>query len=165
MASKTIFPINRPFLVIGSSGSAVTEMQKLLNQRLLELPYFQHEVAVTGYFGQNTLVLVKYLQCLVFLPVDGIVGPKTWAYLCEGVSSLPQLSLGSTGSFVKAVQEELKSIHYYRGAIDGHFDSNTALSVQAFQTSRQLIAHGIIEIQTWTELINLDTHIQQCQIN
>lgn len=164
MSAKIIFPINRPFLVIGSSGSAVAEMQTLLNQRLLELPYCQQEVAVTAYFGQNTLILIKYLQCAVFLHVDGIVGPKTWAYLCQGISSLPQLSLGSTGSSVKAVQEELKSLLYYRGAIDGYFGEKTASSIKAFQKSRQLVAHGIIETQTGTELINSDAHIHKCHL-
>jgi len=164
MNTKIKFPINRPFLVLGSSGQAVTEMQKVLNQRLAELPYFQQEVSVTGYFGQNTLILVKYLQSVVFLPVDGIVGPMTWAYLDEGVTSLPQLSLGSTGLYVKAVQEELKSTKYYCGAIDGNFGAKTALSVKAFQTSQHLTDDGIIDDQTWTELIRLETHIQRCHI-
>ncbi len=164
MNTKIKCPINKPFLVLGSSGEVVTEMQKVLNQRLVELPYFQKEVSITGYFGQNTLILVKYLQCVVFLPVDGIVGPKTWAYLCEGVASLPQLSLGSTGSLVKSVQEEMKNTKYYFGAIDGNFGAKTALSVKTFQTSRQLTEDGIIEEQTWTELIKLDTHVQRCHI-
>ncbi|MBR8837774.1 MAG: peptidoglycan-binding protein [Stigonema ocellatum SAG 48.90 = DSM 106950] len=164
MNTKIKCPINRPFLVLGSSGQVVTEMQKVLNQRLLELPSFQKEVSVTGYFGQNTLILVKYLQCIVFLPVDGIVGPKTWAYMCEGVASLPQLSLGSTGPLVKSVQEELNNTQYYCGAIDGNFGAKTALSVKAFQISRHLPDDGIIEQQTWTELIKLDTHVQRCEM-
>lgn len=57
----------RPTLRLGSSGPAVTDLQ-----RRLPMP------TVTGYFGTTTDAYVRQLQKQAKLKVDGVVGKKTW---------------------------------------------------------------------------------------
>ena len=45
------------------------------------------------------------------------------------------LGPGSSGTWVKWVQERLKQLGYYQGSISGSFDQATALAVQQFQAS------------------------------
>jgi len=45
------------------------------------------------------------------------------------------LGPGSSGSWVKWVQERLKQLGYYHGSVSGSFDQATALAVQQFQAS------------------------------
>jgi peptidoglycan hydrolase-like protein with peptidoglycan-binding domain len=58
----------------GSSGSTVTELQKLLNQN-------GYNIAVDGIFGANTQAAVKDYQQKNGLAADGIVGTNTWGAL------------------------------------------------------------------------------------
>ena len=60
----------------GSSGSSVTELQKLLNQN-------GYNLAVDGQFGSKTQAAVKDYQQKNNLAVDGIVGTNTWGALTK----------------------------------------------------------------------------------
>ncbi|MGH8000367.1 MAG: peptidoglycan-binding domain-containing protein [Brasilonema sp.] len=162
------FPTKKPTLQFGASGQIVKEMQKALNQRLIQLDTVSISplsVSTTGYFDRETTDAVKYLQCLAFLTIDGIVGEKTWAYLCNSVASLPILSFGSNGTVVKAVQQALKVGGYYFGAIDGIFGVKTEAAVLAFQAECSLASDGIIEPFTWSALSKLDSHSSRCSMN
>jgi peptidoglycan hydrolase-like protein with peptidoglycan-binding domain len=161
-------PLNRPTLEFGASREVVKQMQKVLNQRLAEfdaLSSLPQKVSESGYFDKNTRIAVKYLQCLAFLPVDGIVAPKTWAFLCDGSASLPRLRIGTASSVVISVQQLLKDAGYYFGKVDGVFGAKTAEAVVVFQASRHLTSDGIIDPQTWNALIRTDFHIKYCRIN
>ncbi|WP_293338322.1 peptidoglycan-binding domain-containing protein [Microcoleus sp. CAWBG58] len=58
----------------GSRGEDVRKLQKLLNaQGVCPEP-----IALDGIFGRTTLDAVKIFQRQEKLPVDGIVGGKTW---------------------------------------------------------------------------------------
>ncbi|MDF5715473.1 MAG: peptidoglycan-binding protein [Rhizonema sp. NSF051] len=167
---NTVIPciINRPTLEIGSGHQVVRQMQRVLNQRLAQFDRAlssPKNISETGHFDPNTLMAVKYLQCLAFLPVDGVVGPKTWAFLCDGPASLPRLRLGTASSVVKAVQEALKDVGYYRGAVDGVFGAKTTVAVQNFQKSCEIVADGVMGWETWNELIKLDVHSSHCRLN
>ena len=86
LSVATQFPTKKPTLQFGASGQIVKEMQKALNQRLIQLDTVSVSplsVSTTGYFDRQTRDAVKYLQCLAFLTIDGVVGEKTWAYLCQ----------------------------------------------------------------------------------
>jgi len=61
-------------LKLGSNGTAVRELQTLLNK-------FGHGLVVDGDFGPATLAAVKAYQASNGLAADGIVGPLTWAKL------------------------------------------------------------------------------------
>ena len=58
----------------GSRGEDVKRLQKLLNARGL----CPKPIALDGIFGRTTLDAVKKFQRQAKLPVDGIVGGKTW---------------------------------------------------------------------------------------
>ncbi len=168
MSTAIKCPTNRPTLQFGASSPFVKEMQKALNQRLAELDTLSDhplQVLVTSYFGEQTQDAVKYFQCLAFLKADGVVGKDTWAYLCEGTNSLPELSQGSSGLLVKAVQQALKDGKYYFGAVDGIFGAKTAFAVQAFQASRYQKSDGVIGYRTWSALSRMDAHISSCIMN
>jgi peptidoglycan hydrolase-like protein with peptidoglycan-binding domain len=61
----------KPWLKKGSTGDRVTELQRMLG------------TVVDGDFGRRTEEAVKEYQFSHDLPVDGIVGPRTWAKLSE----------------------------------------------------------------------------------
>ena len=58
----------------GSRGADVKRLQKLLNARGL----CPKPIVLDGIFGRTTLDAVKKFQRQAKLPVDGIVGGKTW---------------------------------------------------------------------------------------
>ena|GEM_PF-914015 len=70
-------PERRPhkrILKHGSRGADVKKLQKLLNARGLS----PHPIAIDGVFGPTTLTAVKKFQRQAHIPVDGVVGGKTW---------------------------------------------------------------------------------------
>lgn len=67
-----------PVLKSGSTGSSVSELQKLLNART------GSRLAVDGRFGPLTKQAVISLQKSKGLTPDGIVGPLTWKALGKG---------------------------------------------------------------------------------
>lgn len=76
----------RPRLQFLSTGSAVRELQALLNQRLPEL---QPALMTDGKFGEMTLQRVRAFQKKHGLTIDGVVGPVTWAVLAGKVPPKP----------------------------------------------------------------------------
>jgi peptidoglycan hydrolase-like protein with peptidoglycan-binding domain len=54
------------------------------------------------------------------------------------------LKLGCRGADVKALQQKLKALGYFKGTADGVFGRNTQSSVKSFQKARKLKADGIV---------------------
>jgi peptidoglycan hydrolase-like protein with peptidoglycan-binding domain len=161
-------PKNRATLRFGANSQSVREMQKALNLRLAQMDTITKHplrIVVSGYFDKETQNAVKYLQGLAFLPIDGIVGLETWAYICDGAASLPQLSNGSSGPLVKAVQQALKDSGFYTGMVDGIFGMKTLFAVRDFQINHRLNADCIIAEQTWEALSRLEPHASKCSTN
>ncbi len=134
--TETSFPTLRQ----GSTGTAVTTLQYALRAK-------GHSIAVDGAFGSGTLNAVKAFQRSAGLTIDGVVGPLTWNKV------LPQLSQGSSGDAVRALQVELRA-HGHSVTVDGVFGSATRSAVVAYQTSNRLGADGIVGIQTWGSLVD-----------
>jgi peptidoglycan hydrolase-like protein with peptidoglycan-binding domain len=137
-----------PMLQQGSTGSDVRRLQRILVMvKLLD------HAGIDGIFGPQTRERVEDFQSGKGLAVDGIVGPATWGALPADPNT-PQLSNGSTGSVVSAMQEVLRT---YGGAgaptdpgpIDGIFGSKTEAAVRAYQTDRGVTVDGIVGDQTW----------------
>lgn len=148
-------PIARPSLNPGSTGYAVTQLQQAINARLgvLGAPGSLLLFA-DGDYGPKTTKAVKYIQCVSFLSVDGMVGPITWDYLCNGEISLPVLSVGSTKvAVIKEIQRLLKFDGFYTGALDGVFGSNTKAAVMAYQGASSLFPDGKVGANTWMKLV------------
>ncbi|NLY45349.1 MAG: LysM peptidoglycan-binding domain-containing protein [Tissierella sp.] len=64
----------------------------------------------------------------------------------------PTLSMGSRGASVTELQRLLLAHGFNPGPVDGIFGSQTQAAVIAFQRSRNLVADGIVGVQTWTAL-------------
>ncbi|MDJ0678149.1 MAG: peptidoglycan-binding protein [Calothrix sp. MO_167.B42] len=158
-------PHQQPRLQFGAKIPIVREMQVALNKQLGQLDTmskFPLYIPVTGFFGEETHNAVKYLQCLAFLKIDGIVGKQTWAYLCYGAGSLPHLRFGCSDRLVATVQGLLSSHGYYTGVIDGIFGIQTAEAIRTFQVQSHLIVDGMITESTWMNLSKLKTHTYNC---
>ena len=148
-------PIARPALNSGSTGYAVTQLQQAINARLgvLGAPGALLLFA-DGDYGPKTTKAVKYIQCVSFLSVDGMVGPITWDYLCNGEISLPVLSVGSNKiAVIKEIQRLLKFDGFYTGMLDGVFGSNTKAAVMAYQAASSLFQDGKVGANTWMKLV------------
>jgi len=94
----------KPWLRHGASGEHVKELQQALG------------IFVDGVFGRFTDRAVREFQSANDLPVDGVVGPRTWAKLSErpvdaGLQAL--LSMGFTN-----VEENSRLLRKYRGDVD-----------------------------------------------
>ncbi|MBQ6847335.1 MAG: peptidoglycan-binding protein [Clostridia bacterium] len=65
------------FLTKGTRGENITDLQTYLNLISKNIPEIP-EVAITGYFGDQTENAVRVFQSLFGIPVSGDVGPVTW---------------------------------------------------------------------------------------
>lgn len=87
---------SRPVLQIGSSGTAVTEVQGILKL----LGYYTG--AVDGLYEEGTVDAVVAFQSAAGLQADGIVGPATWRSLLPdsqtAVAANPTLASATTTS-------------------------------------------------------------------
>ena len=82
--------MSNPTLRLGSRGSSVKELQKLLNEK------HQTKLDTDGIFGSGTDRAVKAFQKAQNLGVDGIVGRRTWEALRKASVTKPEAST-STG--------------------------------------------------------------------
>ena len=122
----------------GSTGENVRSIQYLLNAR-------GEKLVVDGIFGSATDAAVRAFQSKHGLAADGAVGNQTWPVLIIEVSS------GSTGDAVEAVQWQLRSRSDLL-AINGNFDAQTEGVVRHFQGFCDLASDGIVGPNSWNAL-------------
>ena len=70
-------PVNMPILILGSRGTMVTTLQRLLTTTN------DYRGAVDGEFGSLTKLAVQAFQQRWGLVVDGIAGDRTWQALSK----------------------------------------------------------------------------------
>ena len=116
----------------GMTGAPVKRLQEKLG------------VDADGIFGGGTQQAVKDYQKANGLAVDGIAGPDTFTAM--GLQELVLLRVGSRGSAVKAMQEDLGI-----GA-DGIFGAGTKKAVMAFQKENGLAADGMAGPKTLAKM-------------
>lgn len=63
------------------------------------------------------------------------------------------LQLGDTGDEVRILQQLLKIVNLFPGSITGSFDTTTQSSVKNFQEINNLEPTGIVDLNTWTYLL------------
>jgi Putative peptidoglycan binding domain len=86
-----------PTLLVGSRGAAVRELQRRLNQWIMDAhPAGLSALAVDGIFGSRTAAAVGVYQNTHALVVDGIVGLNTWGSLPAVATPTPQPGASST---------------------------------------------------------------------
>lgn len=104
-----------------------------------------------GIFGANTQTALKTWQKKYNLSADGIAGPKTWAKV---VDIAPLVKVGASGVWVKVLEILLETM-----TDDGKYLSAEKKAVQAYQTSKNLSADGIVGPKTWSALFGTTTII------
>jgi peptidoglycan hydrolase-like protein with peptidoglycan-binding domain len=135
----------------GSKGSAVAELQQLLQSKGF------YSGKIDGDFGAGTTNAVLKFQKENGLVPDGIVGSSSWAKLRVVViptsaQGLPTLLPGSKGAAVSQAQQLLKDKGYYQGRIDGDFGVGTRDAIAVFQRANGLTIDGKVGEQTWKKL-------------
>ena len=142
MTSTIHTSFSLPVLRLGSIGSDVTLVQRLLNNAGYGL------LVEDGIFGSRTETAVKQFQNDQNLTVDGVVGSLTWKAL------LPEtIRRGSIGNDVERLQIILNEIGYGSLVIDGIFGSNTEEAVKNLQKDVHLEVDGIVGSLTWYILL------------
>ena len=99
----------------GSTGSAVSKLQTVLNEH-------GYDLAVDGIFGVKTQAAVRDYQQRNGLKLDGIAGPETWGSLLAQPTA--QVSGGSGGSAGSAVGS---------GAVTGKISAGTAAALKQLE--------------------------------
>jgi peptidoglycan hydrolase-like protein with peptidoglycan-binding domain len=134
----------------GSKGSAVSELQQLLQSKGF------YSGKIDGDFGVGTTNAVLKFQKENGLLPDGIVGSASWAKLRARIPTpsqgLPTLLPGSKGAAVSQAQQLLKDKGFYKGRIDGDFGVGTRDAIAAFQRANGLTIDGKVGEQTWKKL-------------
>ena len=64
----------------------------------------------------------------------------------------PQLKRGSLSNYVLIAQDDLNTLGFRTGGLDGIFGSSTQTAVIEYQRTRGLAADGIIGCNTWRSL-------------
>ena len=134
------------YLENGASGTKVRTLQN----RLIELGWLSGQA--DGKYGNATEYAVKAFQKRYSsLWDDGVAGPDTLKQLYgagAATAKTPAASLGQTlssgdeGAAVKALQNRLKELGFYKKAIDGEYGSTTKAAVTAFQAANGLSETG-----------------------
>ena len=138
-------------LKLNSKGTDVRNLQ----QDLTTLGYYWAEI--TGNFGERTEAAVKAFQKAKSLTADGIAGTKTLNAIAVAVdkaggsssgSSSTNMKLGSTGTAVSALQQNLTTLGYYYGDVTGHYGNLTQQAVKKFQKAKGLTQDGVASTAT-----------------
>ncbi|MDL2289407.1 LysM peptidoglycan-binding domain-containing protein [Clostridia bacterium OttesenSCG-928-F22] len=159
-------PEEYPLLQEGSTSEEVV----LLQEKLKVLGYYPG--TVTRSFGRGTTDALMAFQQANGLPSTGLTTLATWEALYAQTEPVlprgrmeqayPTLELGSSGSEVVELQEELKHLTYYDHPVTGVYDENTQHAVQRFQINNRLTADGITGPSTWRALNTLYAPLAIC---
>ncbi|MGV0023474.1 peptidoglycan-binding domain-containing protein [Phormidesmis priestleyi] len=175
---STPVSILRPLLRSGSRGAEVTELQaalKLLGYYDGSVDGFYGDTTVTavsrfqqaaglakdGIVGTATWdrlfpATVSDLPASkpASSPAPAPIQPKPVNQSAPPTTiDFPILKLGSQGTAVTRLQERLKAIGIFRGAIDGVFGAETQSAVKAAQSKLGLEPDGIVGGATWSALM------------
>lgn len=170
----------------GSVGPNVAVIQVELNRIAQNYPAIPKVGTADGIFGSKTEAAVRRFQEIFDLTPDGIVGRATWYELVRlytGVNALSELRSqgqrfyantwglssplrqGDRGTKVEQLQYMLRVIGAYVSsiptiAVDGIFGPNTAAAVTAAQRRLGLPQTGVVDFQTWNEIYDLFSGIE-----
>lgn len=78
-------------------------------------------------------------------PTTAVSTPKPTTKVSTSATATPapsSLKVGSSGSDVKRLQQQLKTLGYYTGSVDGDFGAGTEAAVKEFQKRNGLTADG-----------------------
>lgn len=164
-------------LEVGSSGNAVYNLQYFISyvsQFYETIP----AVAIDGVYGESTRAAVEAVQRTFGLPVDGVVGERTWNELYRAytgiVNTIPleyvegftvpyggvPLRIGADSESVRLLQQYLNYIANTYPEIPqinptGYFGPRTQEAVIAFQNLAGITPTGVVSATTWTAITEL----------
>ena len=147
----------------GEESQDVRDMQSKLKSK----GYYKGKV--DGKFGPETRRAVRKFQEAIGITVDGKPGNRTLTALYEGTSAIngtrdreridtskPKnpntLYYGCEGTKVKSLQQMLKKVGCYKGAIDGVYGDLTYEAVKKYQYQKGLHADGMAGSKTLSSL-------------
>ena len=164
-------------LQVGNRGNAVLNLQffiSYVSQFYETIP----AIAIDGVFGETTRAAVEDVQRTFGLPVDGVVGERTWNALYNAyvgiVNTIPleyvegytvpyggvPLRIGADSESVRLLQEYLNYIAVSFPEIPqinptGYFGPRTQEAVIAFQNLAGITPTGVVSANTWTAITEL----------
>ena len=164
----------------GNTGPNVVVIQVALNRISQSYPAIPKIPAVDGVFGSRTEAAVIAFQQVFGLTPDGIVGQATWYQLVRLYTAVTALSelrsqgqqfyainwsppggleFGDTGEKVRLLQYMLSVLSAYIPSIppvnvDGIYGQSTRSAVLAAQRRFGLPETGTVGVQTWNEIYN-----------
>jgi peptidoglycan hydrolase-like protein with peptidoglycan-binding domain len=129
-----------PVQTLGNRGSDVRALQYLLRAA-------GQEVAVDGHFDIATQNAVIAHQSAHGLPATGLVNDPTWRSLT------PNLSMGSSGDAVRALQRLLNDKWRAGLTVSGTYGSSTRDAVSDFRDHMTSSSAGSVDASTWRRLL------------
>jgi N-acetylmuramoyl-L-alanine amidase len=140
----------------GDVGEDVRDVQ----QRLVALGAPIHPDELDGRFGPSTEDAVRSFQGERRLPVDGLVGPDTWAQLVEAGYAIGDRALYLRHPFVRGddvrtLQRRLNALGFDAGREDGILGRETDRAIRDFQRNMGQALDGIVGPDTVASLERL----------
>ena len=71
---------------------------------------------------------------------------------CGGIAGYPQIKRGSISTYVLIAQDDLNTLGFRTGGLDGIFGAQTQNAVRDYQRSRGLSVDGVVGCNTWRSL-------------
>ena len=108
---------------------------------------------------QRTVLRNSAQQSDLWRYVEPVSLSPTWVHFDRGYGTpacssggYPLIRQGSRGNYVCIAQDDLNTLGYRTGGLDGVFGTQTANAVRNYQRSRGLTVDGIIGCNTWRSL-------------
>ena len=95
--------------------------------------------------------LWSYVEPLSLTPTWVHFDKRALSSACAS-GGFPQVKRGSVGMYTLIAQDDLNTLGFSTGGLDGIFGANTENAVKRYQTSRGLASDGIIGCNTWRSL-------------
>ena len=149
---------NEDELGFNSEGEDVVRLQ----ERLIEMGLYAGEA--DGYYGPAMVRTVKALQMMLGFPVTGVATKEFIEVINSDAcptSNICNLSIGSTGSTVVALQQTLAALGLYSGDAHGEYDEATAEAVRQFQRAMGYNPDGIATSALQQDMLDALTYLDE----
>ncbi len=109
--------------------------------------------------AQRTVLRNSAINSRLWSYVEPVSLSPTWVHFDKrfgtpacSTGGYPLLKRGSRGNYVCIAQDDLNTLGYRTGGLDGVFGEQTYNAVRRYQTAKGLVSDGIIGCNTWRSL-------------